>query len=99
MGGLFDLTLEQAPGLVEISGFVGDQDDDPVPGITVHMLLEPNLDPVSTSIGDAGGEWTAYVPDGPYMVLITREEGEGAPVERMQIRVDGSRALSVIWTR
>ena len=94
-GGLFDLSIERAPALVDVTGFVGDADDDPVAGITVHLLLEPGFDPVASTESDAEGGWRASVPPGPYTVLLRR--GGDGPVERLQTHVEEARELNAIW--
>jgi Carboxypeptidase regulatory-like domain len=101
-GGLFDLALELSPALVTVAGYVGDADDEPVAGVTVHLLLEPGFDPLVTARSDADGEWTTLVPPGAYTVLLLRAEqatSEGQHVERVQTRIDGIRDLNLIWSR
>jgi len=94
-GGLFDLTVERNPELLHVTGYVGDRDDEPVPGITIHLLREPGIDHVATILTDAAGRWEAHLPPGPYILLLQR--GKDDPVERVQTGIEAAREVNAIY--
>ena len=94
-GGIFDLVVERDPELVHVTGYVGNRDDDPVAGITIHLLHEPGIDHVATVVTDAGGDWEADLPPGPYTLLLRR--GEDGPVERVQTGIEAARQVNAIY--
>jgi hypothetical protein len=96
-GGLFVLEVERAPPRVEVTGYVGDEEDDPVPGITLRFLREPSSEVVGEATSDQDGEFLLSVLPGRYTVHVGRS-GEGS-AEVVQANIEQSRELNVVWTR
>lgn len=96
-GGLYVVELERAPPRVEVTGYVGDEEDDPVPGVTLRFLREPSSDPMGEATSDEQGEYRLTVLPGTYTVHVGREAG--GPTERVQANIEQTRELNVVWTR
>ncbi len=94
-GGLFALELDRAPARVAVSGYVGDEADDPVPGVTVTFFRQPGSDPVGESTSDADGEFALTVLPGDY-VLRVRRDGEPR-TEHVQVNIPRAREVNLVW--
>ena len=51
-GGLFVVESEREPQRLQVTGYVGDDEDDPVPGITLRFLREPSSDVIGEATSD-----------------------------------------------
>jgi hypothetical protein len=71
-GGIFTLRVEREPQLHTVTGRVGDLDDDPLEGMTVRFLIEPDLETMAEVKTGADGTYAARLPIGNYSVIMFR---------------------------
>jgi hypothetical protein len=93
-GGLFVLEIERDPELVGVHGHVGDAEDDPVEGVQLDFLREPDFDPVGRAVTGPDGTYALDVPPGTYQVLL-RKDGRGA--ETLRLPIEEARAVNAFF--
>ncbi len=94
-GGLFILELVRAPERVEISGYVGDSEDDPVPGIALTFFRQPDSDPIAHAQSDENGEFRLELLKGTYRVHYG--PADGGPRETVPANIQRPREVNVVW--
>jgi hypothetical protein len=94
-GGLFDLAIEHEPPKVAVHGFVGDHDDEPVGGLVLHFLRQPELDYVGKQTTDQSGEFALEVPPGDYVIFLVSRE---ARRQVLRVAIPTARELNAIFT-
>jgi len=93
-GGLFMLRIERSPQRVALAGRIGDTEDDPVAGIEVRLLLQPQLEEEARATTNAEGAFDVSVPPGEYSVLMFRP----GSIERVLTRVAEPGELNLVWS-
>ncbi|MEM7308301.1 MAG: carboxypeptidase-like regulatory domain-containing protein [Planctomycetota bacterium] len=93
--GIFRLTIERSPELGRVRGRVGDIDDEPLAGVRVQLLLEPDLVLVAETDSDAEGLFASDVPVGDYTVLFAVDEA--SPAARARTHVADETELNLIY--
>lgn len=96
-GGLFDLVVQRSPEKVRVYGFVGDRDDEPVAGVALHFLREPDFDYVGTATTDAEGGYDTSVPPGSYTIFLAQGE-EGRP-QSLRTALQTEREVNAVYLR
>jgi hypothetical protein len=94
-GALFDLIVQRDVPLCAVQGSVVDADDDPLEGVTVRLLLEPDLQSWGTTRTDANGAWALNVPPGEYRAELRREGIIQPQVASAALR--GDSILNLLW--
>lgn len=98
LGGVL-FNLEVLPDLrwFRVTGYIGDRDDDPVAGVTVHVLHEPEVDPLASVKTAEDGTWSADVVAGRLTLLMQRGDG---PLEQVSLAVEapGLSEINTIYT-
>jgi len=94
-GALFDLAVRRDVPLCAVQGSVVDADDEPLEGVTVRLLLEPDLESWGTTRTDSNGAWALNVPPGEYRAELRREGGAQPQVASAALRADS--ILNLLW--
>ena len=94
-GALFDLSIRRDVPLCAVQGSVVDADDEPLEGVTVRLLLEPDLESWGTTRTDANGAWALNVPPGEYRAELRREGVAQPQVASAALRADS--ILNLLW--
>lgn len=94
-GALFDLVVQRDVPLCAVQGTVVDAADDPLEGVTVRLLLEPDLQAWGSTRTDAKGAWALNVPPGGYRAELRRPGVDQAQVASAALRADS--ILNLLW--
>ena len=94
-GGLFDLVVERALYLVRVHGVVVDSDDQPLAGVELHFLREPDGDLLATGRSDEQGRYQLTVMPGRLAIQMRR--GESAAREAVRVQVDADMQLDLVF--
>ena len=94
-GALFDLIVQRDVPLCAVQGTVVDADDDPLEGVTVRLLLEPDLQAWGSTRTDANGAWALNVPPGEYRAELRRPGIDQAQMASAALRADS--ILNLLW--
>ena len=95
-GGLFDLVLEREVAKSTVHGVVADAEDEPVAGVTLHFLREPELDYLGRALTDESGAYRIALPPGPYTVLLDGGRLDGVRPQSLRAEIRGERELNAI---
>lgn len=93
-GGRFDLIVERNPATAAVAGYVGDDQDEPVPGVAVRFLREPDFDPVGVALSADDGTYHIDVPPGDYTVLFAAPT---LPQEEARTSVSTDREVNLVY--
>jgi len=93
-GGIFTLSVEREPQLHAVTGRVGDLDDDPLEGVTLRFLVEPDLETMAEVKTRADGSYAAHLPIGNYSVIMFRNLN--TRIERVRTRVEHALELNLL---
>ena len=94
-GGLFRVELTRQPERVAVTGYVGDEEDDPVTDMTLAFFREPGMDPIGEVRSDAEGEFNVSVLPGKYTVRMRPANAKAQ--EFVQTNLDRARELNLVW--
>ncbi len=84
-GALFDLQVLRDLQWMRVTGYVGDRDDEPVSGVTVHILHDPEVDPLASVVTAEDGTWSAKVLAGRVTLLMQRGT---SPLEQVSLAIE-----------
>jgi len=94
-GGLHDLVVRRDVPKVSVGGLVVDADDQPLEGLEVRLLLEPDLEPWGRATTNAQGAWTVLVPPGDYRSELRRLPS--GPVQPASVGLRADTELNLLW--
>ena len=92
-GGFFDLLVERNPRTAQVCGVVVDGGDEPVPGVQLEFLREPELAPVARTRTGDDGTYDVEVMTGPYRI----QYGRGRARDDARTQVAEDREINLIW--
>jgi hypothetical protein len=94
-GGLFDLTVERNLAPIEVSGVVVDHEDEPLAGVELLFVREPDADPIWRARTDGAGRYTASLLHGDLAVQMVGERRAAQSLVR--VRVDRPGVLDLVF--
>ncbi len=94
-GGLFDLALERSLDLLRVSGVVVDSEDQPLSGVDIVFLREPDADPVGRARSNERGEYETTLLAGNLAVQMVC--GPRAAQQSVRVQVLAEMSLDLIF--
>jgi len=94
VGGLFELQRSASPPKLELHGVVVGPNDEPLSGVELAFLADPDGDEWARATTNAKGEYSAAVPAGDYLVMLARQDGR---THDLRVGIPEARELDVLW--
>ncbi|MCP3917380.1 MAG: carboxypeptidase regulatory-like domain-containing protein [bacterium] len=91
-GGLFDLELQRDPPFVHVHGTVGDHEDEPVAGVELHFVREPDFDDLGRATTDAQGRYRQPLLPGAYTIVLA-----GSRADPVRTTIAADREVNLIF--
>jgi len=94
-GGLFDIGIERALQLVRVHGVVVDSEDQPLTGVELHFLREPDGDPLAQARSDESGAFEVSLMPGRLAIQMMR--GDRPARDAVRVQVDADAQIDLVY--
>jgi hypothetical protein len=94
VGGLFELQRHASPAKLALHGVVVGSNDEPLSGVELAFLADPDGDEWARTTTNAKGEYSAAVPAGDYLVMLART---GGATYDLRVGITEARELDLLW--